>query len=272
MPRVRSLLIALTVALGGCANAVGPMDRPAPLVAGPPVQDVVTPYDRAVACLGGLTRTPVTISVGEIADSTGKDAISDGGQGKFITQGAGDIVQTALVKSGAVRVVNRRDPRVLITEMQWGIRAPSNIAPTDYFITGSINTLDFLPGAAAEINVGGIGPRYRQYRALVGLDLALTKASTSEVEAVSAINKQIFADEVGFNVGRFFGETLVQIDLSSQQREALQFALRGMLYYATYELLSKIFGGDACRHELDRVATPLTTEPRRPDVAGLPSP
>ena len=36
--------------------------------------------------------------------------------GKFVTQGAGDIVQSALFQAGTT-VVNRRDPRIMETEI-----------------------------------------------------------------------------------------------------------------------------------------------------------
>jgi len=252
---MRSLAVLLAVlTLGGCANGVGSPHSPAKLVSGPPVQDVVTPYDKAIACLSTQPHPNSIIAVGEISDSTGRDSMGNDGQGRYITQAAGDIVQTALKQSGVSQVVNRRDPRVMIAEIQWGIRSVSSVIPAEYFVTGSINTLDFIPGATAEVSVAGIGPNYRQYRALVGLDLALTKASTGEVVAISSVQKQIFADDAGFGVGRFFGTTLVQINLDTQQREAMQFALRSMLYYATFELMTQLYQfHDPCSATLTQV-------------------
>lgn len=245
-------VVATVVAACGTAD----LQSDAPVLQGPPVTNVATPYDRAIACLAQFDIAPSVVSVGAITDETGKETFSDGGNGKFVTQGAGDIVQTAMVQSGVATVVNRRDPRVIITELQWGIRDTSQLIPADYFVTGSINTLDFIPGGGIDVNVAGVGARYRQFRALVGLDLALSNTSTGEVVAVTALKKQIVADEVGANVGRFFGTTLVDIDLGTQQREAMQFALRGMLYFATFELLSQLYGdqvGTACRAEINQL-------------------
>ncbi len=245
--------LALTAGvLSACASAAYTED--VALLAGPPISSISTPYDRAIQCLAQFDVEETVISVGSITDETGKETFSDGGNGKFVTQGAGDIVQTALVQSGIAKVVNRRDPRIIITELQWGIRDTSQLIPTQYFITGSINTLDFIPGGGGEVSVAGVGARYRQFRAMVGLDLALSDTATGEVIAVSAIKKQIVADEVGANVGRFFGTTLVQIDLGQQRREAMQFALRGMLYFAAFDLLTQLYGddiGSACREEIN---------------------
>ncbi len=247
-----SLIGAAAVVLGACGTA--PLNKDAILLEGPPVSDITTPYDRAIACLAQFDIDPSIISVGAITDETGKESFSEGGNGKFVTQGAGDIVQTALVQSGVATVVNRRDPRVIITELQWGIRDASTLIPADFFVTGSINTIDFIPGGGGEVVIAGVGGKYRQFRALVGLDLALSNTTTGEVVAVTALKKQIVADEVGANVSRFFGTTLVNIDLGTQQREAMQFALRGMLYFAAFDLLSQLYGeqvGAACRGEID---------------------
>jgi curli biogenesis system outer membrane secretion channel CsgG len=84
--------------------------------------------------------------VGAVTDATGKEQVTDGGAGKFITQGAGDIVQSALFKAGA-SVVNRRDPRIIENEAKWGLIDVKKQAATTFFITGSINSLDFLPGS-----------------------------------------------------------------------------------------------------------------------------
>ena len=267
--KLSSLAVAAAV-LSACTTA--PYNEDVPLLTGPPITSIATPYDRAIQCLAQFDVTKSVVSVGAITDETGKETFSDGGNGKFVTQGAGDIVQTALVQSGIATVVNRRDPRVIVTELQWGIRDTSQLIPTDFFITGSINTLDFIPGGGGEISVAGVGGKYRQFRAMVGLDLALSNAATGEVVAVSAIKKQIVADEVGINVGRFFGTTLVQIDLGQQQREAMQFALRGMLYFAAFELLAQLHGddiGSACRDEINHLeGIGLTVTPPGGELLG----
>ena len=223
------------------------------MVAGPPIRDVNTAFDNALACLKGRIDPRLAFAVGAIIDHTGKEQLTEGGAGKFITQGAGDIVQSALFKAGAT-VVNRRDPRVMSVEVQWQIRDPRKIRPASYYITGSINSLDFIPGSGAEVTVAGIGPRYRQNRLLVGLDLALTNADTGQIVANVPLQKQIFSSEAGIAVGRFFGETLVSLDIGGKEREALHYALRQMLNLATFDLLTQLMRPQsyaACRREID---------------------
>lgn len=249
-----SLAAALTASACAGAAGIGAPDRNAALPEGPPISDIVTPFDEALQCLDGHIQESVTFSVGAIVDQTGKEQFTEGGAGKFITQGAGDIVQSALFKAGAT-VLNRRDPRIMETEVKWGIRDPRRIVPSNLYITGSINSLDFIPGGGAETQVAGIGPRYRQYRMLVGLDLALTDANSGRVVANVPLQKQIFASEAGVGVGRFFGDTLVSVDLGGQEREALHFALRQMLNLATFDLLTQVMDPknyEECRAAIDR--------------------
>ena len=223
---------------------------------GPPIEDVVTAFDEALSCLRGKVRPEVIFAVGQVIDHTGKENYSEGGSGKFVSQGAGEMVQSALYRAG-VSVVNRRDPNIAIVESNWGIRDIKRQVPVNFYISGSINSLDFIPGGGAEVSIAGIGPRYRQNRILIGLDLTMTDAYTGRVVGSVPLQKQIFAREVGVSAGRFFGETLVTMDAGGMVREAVHFALRQMLSLATFELLGQIMNPsiyDACRAEVNSFA------------------
>jgi curli biogenesis system outer membrane secretion channel CsgG len=206
---------------------------------GPPIEDIVTPFDEALICLKGLVPPQLAFSVGTISDNTGKEQYADSGSGKIVTQGAADIVQSALFMAG-VKVVNRRDAAIAITETNWGIRNIKQQIPAAFFLTGSINSLDFIPGGGAQVEVVGVGPRFRENRILVGLDLSLTDTATGEVVSNVPMQKQIFSKEFGTNIGRFFGSSLVSIDAGAMQREALNYTLRQMLNYATFQLLGQV--------------------------------
>jgi curli biogenesis system outer membrane secretion channel CsgG len=237
-----AVAVVAGLALAGCAAPGGgvPFGSDEPLVAGPVIQDIVTPFDRALSCLDGrINRDVLRFSVGAVIDATGKEQLSESGTGKFVTQGAGDIVQSALFQAG-VALVNRRDPRVIDAEAKWGIRDTKSQLSSTFFITGSVNSLDFLPGSGFDIQVAGVGPRGRQHRILVGLDLSMTETRTGRVVANIPLQKQIVAAEEGFGVGRFFGTTLVNLDVGNRHREALNFAMRQMLHLATFELLTQM--------------------------------
>ncbi|MBE7636942.1 hypothetical protein GUA87_08805 [Sneathiella sp. P13V-1] len=254
-----SLIISAPLFATGC---VATSSQNISLEQGPPVQTVSTPYQNLMGCIADQKAMRGAWAVGEIVDATGKVSTDVNGTGRFVSQGAGDMMQTMLLHAGAEKVLNRRDPRPVVLEANWGKRTLRTAGTMDYYLTGSINTLDFIPGASAEVTVAGIGPRYRQSRALVGLDLHLTRADTTEVVGAVNISKQIFAEELGFGIGRFFGTTLVDFDLGSGNREPLQLSLRSMLQYGLFEILKQVEPDleSKCQPIVDRVEGVQETE------------
>lgn len=211
----------------------------AELVQGPPIEDVVTSFDQALSCLRGRIPRNVMFAVGGVTDSTGKESFADGGAGKFVTQGAGEMIQSSLFRAG-VSVVNRRDGNISVMESNWGIRDIKRQVPVNFYISGSINSLDFIPGGGFSAQIAGVGPRFRQSRILVALDLTMTDAYTGRVVANIPLQKQIFTKETGASANTFFGQTLVQMDAGGMEREAINFALRQMLSLATFEMLGQL--------------------------------
>ena len=224
----------------------------AALVEGPPIEDVVTSFDDALQCLRGKIPSGVVFAVGQVVDATGKETYAEGGTGKFVTQGAGEMIQSALFRAG-VSVVNRRDPQISMIEANWGIRDIRRQVPVNFFVSGSINSLDFIPGGGFSAQLAGIGPRYRQNRILIALDLTLTDAYTGRIVASVPLQKQIFTKEYGAAANTFFGNTLVQFEAGGMEREALHFALRQMLSLATIELLGQLMKPQVYQPCRDRI-------------------
>lgn len=239
----RAVLTAtLAVAVAGCASVPGANEKPwekANLVEGPPIEDIVTAFDSALGCLRGKIQRNVVFAVGQVTDNTGKETYNDGGSGKIVTQGAGDMVQSALFKAG-VTVVNRSSVNVSVIEATWGIRDITSQVPVNFYVSGSINSIDYIPGGGYAVSVAGFGPKKRQSRILIGLDLSLVDAFTGRVVASIPLQKQIFMKETGFGGTNFFGDTLVSLDAGGMEREATNFALRQMVSLATFELLGQV--------------------------------
>jgi len=251
------ILSCAALSISGCgffpADVLSSRAENIGMVDGPPIEDVVTAFDEALSCLQGKIQPGITFAVGQIIDATGKETYSEGGTGKFVTQGAGEMVQSSLFRAG-VTVVNRRDPNIPVVETQWGIRDLSQQMPVNFYISGSINSLDFIPGGGFSVQVAGAGPRYRQNRILIGLDLTMTDAFTGRIVASVPLQKQIFSQEVGASMGRFFGETLVSLEMGGQEREAVHFAMRQMLSFATFELLGQLMSVSTyapCKEKVD---------------------
>ncbi|MCT8091114.1 HfaB protein, partial [Acinetobacter sp. C_4_1] len=143
--------------------------------------------------------------------------------------------------------------RIIESEAKWGIRDPRQIQASDYYVTGSINSLDFIPGGGVDMQIGGVGPNYSQTRIMVGLDLSLTDTRSSKVVANVSLQKQIAAQDYGLSAGRFAGHTLLNIQLGKGEREATNFALRQMLNLGTFELLSQVIPPatfESCRAQI----------------------
>ncbi len=244
------MLIVAATGLSGCVklppSVLDDNRENAALVEGPPIERIVTPFDAALACVKGRISPEVVFSVGAIADNTGKEQYADGGSGKYISQGAGDMVQSALFTAG-LTVVNRRDPNIVLAESNWGLRPIGQQIPTDFFITGSVTSLDFIPGGGGRVEVAGVGPRYRQSRILIGLDLALPAAHSGKIVGNAAVQKQLYAEELGFSTNRFLGEALLAVDIGAMEREAVHLALRQALSFATLSLLVQVMPDSAAR-------------------------
>ena len=90
-----------------------------------------------------------------------------------------------------------------------------------------------------EAVIGGIGPTYSQNRILVSLDLSMTETKTGLIVSNVSLQKQIFADDINFGIGRFSGKTLLTINGGVKEREALHYSLRQMLNLATFDLLTQ---------------------------------
>ena len=244
--------------LMGCSSIEGfsPSTKNMTLPKGPPIEDVVTPFDEALSCIRGKIDPSISFAVGQVIDATGKESYAEGGSGKMLSQGAGEMVQTALFRAG-VTVVNRRDPNIPVVETQWGIRDIKQQTPVNFYISGSINSLDFIPGGGVEVDIAGIGGKYRQNRILIALDLSLTDAFTGRIVANVPLQKQIFTSQDVVGTDRFFDTTLVSLSAGGMRREAAHFAMRQMLNFATLELLGQLVpDGDylPCKAKVDDIS------------------
>ena len=249
--------LLLMSTLSGCASFQADNE----LVDGPPVRDIVTPYDEALDCLGGKISDQAVFGVGRIPDLTGLKVSRNNG-GPNITQGAGDIVQSALLKAD-VTVVNRRDMGTAVLESQWGIRDLSQQIPTLFAITGSINSLDYIPPSGFEFYIGGVGPRKRNSSILVGLDLAVTNTQTGQIVSNVSLKKRIVAGEHGFGANRVVRSVILSFESGVSKREALNFALREMLQLATFDLLTQLMPSkkwNACAQKIEQGVDPVGDE------------
>jgi curli biogenesis system outer membrane secretion channel CsgG len=257
-PRVLAVLAA--TGLGACVS------QPLPMVEGPAVTTVTTPYGAALSCLGKyVPDTKYVVGVAAIADKTGKFSLDDGGF--KVTQGPDLMVVSALAKTNAVSLVERLDTRILEWELNYandkvlgdGPRVvntpegqqqvnyrgifPGVLVGSDYYIIGGVTSLDYnISSGGLEASISGIGGGYREFRLLVGIDLRLVDTRTSRIVATSSQQKQILGFETEAGVFRFFDDILVDINAGAKVNEPMGLGVRAVIERAVFDLVTQLYG------------------------------
>lgn len=215
-----------------------------------PVTSNETPYS---SCLKELRQANgnnlPTFAVGEVADKTG--TFEPDGLSRQLSQGASEMVISALYKTGKVRLTERWDLRVPLAEMKLvdqkliRDRKPAEylIKPSDFIILGALTELNF------NISSGGVGAFISGFSAAqrtvvinVALDLRVVNTRTFDVPYVVSLQKQIYGMEVDANVFRFFGTQLVGFDGGSIKNEPLQLGVRSVVEMAVYQIMTDYLG------------------------------
>lgn len=238
------------LALTGCvAAAPAPDDIGIPPLAGFAVSDNDTPHSRCLAALKPLpgARLPA-VAVGEVADKTGQVNFNENGYA--LSQGASEMVMSALFKTGKVDLVERFDLRVVNealrlrnTKLIAGPLRAGSVRPSDFIVIGALTELNYnIMSGGAGLWVAGAGGGARTVVVNVALDLRLVKTGTLEVAYVTSLQKQIQGFEVEANVFRFFGSTLIEFDAGMTRNEPLQLGVRSVVEMAVYQLLTDYLG------------------------------
>ena len=299
----------LAIALSGCVElhqarlGVGEM----PTLIGPAVRDNRTPMDPALTCLAvavaAAKARPLVIGVGDVRDYTGKYSVSEG---NAITQGGALMVTSALGKlGGAVGLAERFDPTIAERELGYtdrrqlgdgqvhdiarseGARSEGagsagagkvpwlpyyggSIAASDYYIVGGITELNYdIRSGGIDTAVGQLGPKARIYTQGVAIDLRIVDTRSLLVVKTISLTKQFTGYEVGFNLFRFFGSNLFDINAGARGQEPLQLGIRTALEEATLRLVAAVARVEpgACLARHSWAAMPAArTAPRAADV------
>jgi curli biogenesis system outer membrane secretion channel CsgG len=271
---------ALGLSLTACASQSLRMQGPesAPIIRGPAITDNSTLLEPMYACYLDALRNarrapgadpgPLSISVGEVRDFTGKSSINEGAA---LTQGGTLMVMSALGRlAPAVRIHERFDPRVGELELiyadrrqlgdgrAYGVPGPGpnqmqrvpwlpyaggTIMRSRYFIVGGITELNWnVQSGGVEGRVNGVGPAARVFTASIAADLRIVDTSSLVVLRTVSLQKQVTGHEVDFNIFRFFGSRLFDISAGTRNQEPIQLAVRATLELGVLELLASVSG------------------------------
>jgi len=263
-------LSLLAFGLSGCVHLrqerLGAGEEPT--LIGPAVRDNRTPMDAPLACLAGdiagARKRPVVIGVGDVRDYTGKYSVNEG---NAITQGGALMVSSALGKlGGAVNLAERFDPTIAERELGYtdkrqlgdgeihDVAGPAgaghvpwlpyyggSIAASDYYIVGGITELNYdIRSGGIDTEVSQLGPKARIFTQSVAIDLRIVDTRSLLVVKTVSLTKQFTGYEVGFNLFRFFGSDLFDINAGAKGQEPLQLGIRTALEEATLRLVAAV--------------------------------
>jgi curli production assembly/transport component CsgG/holdfast attachment protein HfaB len=218
-----------------------------------PVTNNDTPYSQCLTELGRLPGNNLPVfAVGEVADRTGQFQQTSSNNSTVVTQGATEMVMSALYKTHKARLVERYDLRVPLAEMKMaeqnllgGPAAPlkGSIRGSDFVLVGALTELNYnIVSDGAQLAVSGIGGGGRTVIINVALDLRVINARTFDVAYVSTLQKQIMGYEVEANIFRFFGTSLVELNAGRIQNEPLQLGVRSVTEMAVYQIMTDFLG------------------------------
>ncbi len=295
----------LAIALTGCVQLrqarLGAGEEPT--LIGSAVRDNRTPMDPALACLaasiGAKRARPLVIGVGDVRDYTGKYSVNEG---NAITQGGALMVTSALGKlGGAVGVAERFDPTIAERELGYTDRRQlgdgevhevagpagtgkvpwlpyygGSIERSDYYIVGGITELNYdIRSGGIDTEVGQLGPKARIFTQGVAIDLRIVDTRSLLVVKTISLTKQFTGYEVGFNIFRFFGSDLFDINAGAKGQEPLQLGIRTALEEATLRLVAAVAKVDPAPCVARQTWTTLPVEARaipRPGSGEAPGP
>lgn len=226
--------------------------------------------DPALECLGNeiraLKRAPLAIAVGDVKDYTGKYSQNEG---NTITQGGALMAYSALGKLGdAIQLQERFDTRIAELELAYidrrqlgdgqshSVQAGKPAVPwvpyfggsilrSNYYIVGGITEVNYnIASGGAEFEVNGVGPKRRTYTMNIGVDLRIVDTRTLAVARTVSLQKQIVGEEIGAGVYRFFGNSLVDVNVGAKNQEPLQLGVRTTIEEGVLDLVSAVAGVD----------------------------
>lgn len=209
-----------------------------------------TPYSQCLSELKNYKANNLPVfAVGEIADKTGQINYDD--NGNALTQGASEMVISALAKTGKAHMVERLDLRIPLAEVKLAeqkklsrsIDEYGKLPASDFIIVGALTELNYnIVSGGAQLYVKGIGGGARTVIINVAIDLRVIDSRNFTIRYVSSLQKQIVGYEVDSNVFRFFGSTLIEFDAGAIRNEPLQLGVRSVAEMAVYQIMTDFLG------------------------------
>ena len=259
--------------LSGCTTLNSETGLYAKPTGGAPATDNYSSYSDALYCelqmAADRRSAPPSVTVGRIADLTGKYDLQTGSQ---IGQGSTLFALTALGRAG-FRVVERYDTTVSDIELAYAKahtlsdnpelagKAADNfrkiyegqVAGSDYYIVGGVTELNSnISSNGVDLSAGRLGVKStkgtfesRNYVINVAIDLRLVNTRTQEVVDIVSYQKQLVGHELKAGIFGFANGVIMDLSGGSSSMEPLHMAVRTLVERAVFEFGETLYGFDA---------------------------
>ena len=202
----------------------------------------VTVATQLLAALDEPEEKP-SVAVYNIADKTGQRKETGG---SVVTQGASDMLITALQRSRQFTVLDRTSLSDFMNEQQ--LQAEDRLAMgegpdlgemtgADYVIEGAITEyqVDKETGGMG-ISIAGLGGTAEKATASTAIDLRVVDTTTAEVVWARSLRDEIEGERVGVEAFSFMGDNIVEFETGDGKQEVINLVVRSLLEEAVFML------------------------------------
>lgn len=183
------------------------------------------------------------VAIYDIQDKTGQ--YSEIGS-KIVTQGATEMLITALIRSRQFEILDRVNLNNFMTEQNLVIqeRTVNNEGPvigqmlgSDYIISGAITEyqIDKKTGGLGLV-IAGKGGQQEFAVASCAVDLRVTDSTTGKVVWAKSLKKEIVGEKIGLQLFSFMGNNIVEFESGRGQQEVINLVVRTLLEESVYKL------------------------------------
>lgn len=189
----------------------------------------------------------IPIAVYSILDSTGQYKAVDGASSTVVTQGATEMLVTALQRSRQFVTLDRIRFGDLMNEQNLvasgRVKAGEELeigvlTGTQYMITGSITEYQVNKETGGiGLVIAGKGGSQEYARASVALDIRVTHLSSGEVIWAESLKGEIVGEKIGIQLFSFLGKNIVEFETGSGKQQVINLVVRTLLEEAVFKLV-----------------------------------
>lgn len=252
-------LLVLSMLIGGASGAKTPPTRTEAEIAQEMEATLAAP-ERILMSVSNITTASqllaalpepekkIPIAIYAILDNTGQYKADSGASSTVVTQGATEMLITAMQRSRQFTVLERVRFGDLMNEQN--LVSNGRIKPgealelgvltgTQYMITGSITEYQVNKETGGiGLVIAGKGGSQEYARASVALDLRVVHLASGEVVWAESLMGEIIGEKVGIQLFSFLGKNIVEFETGSGKQEVINLVVRTLLEEAVFKLVT----------------------------------